>query len=197
MAAVALRHVRIGALAVLLATAGMPVFAQQAPTGGVGLRATESQPLSRTDRGNAWKLIGAHQFSTNFGLEAAYGDLGRYGYASGITGLSAAGNVRMRAWSLAGTGQLALSRDWSLSGKVGMGSNLVDLSRVGGPLGPSPWLPNPAIGGADLLLGVGLGYHFGRGFGLRFEYENYGAAKLPGSNAPKSDSWAVNLRYSF
>lgn len=197
MAAVDLRLVRSGLLCVLLAAGGGLAFAQQAPSGGVGLRAVDAPSLSRADRGNAWKLIGAHQFSPSFGLEAAYGDLGRYGYASGVTGLSATGNVRMRAWSLAGTGQLALARDWSLSGKVGVGGNLFDLSRVGGPLGPSPWLPNPSIGGADLLLGVGLGYYFGRGFGLRFEYENYGAARLPGSSAPRGDNWAVNLRYSF
>ena len=146
-------------------------------------------------RGAAWKLLTGYQFSQSFGLEAAYGDLGRYGYASGVPGLSAAGDVRMRAWSLAGTGYLPLGLNWSLTGKIGLGSRLAELSRVAGPFPASPWPGPPGAGRSDFMLGLGLGYSLGRGFGLRFAYENFGvgAAAAP----VKSDQWAVSLKYSF
>ena len=177
-----------------------PAMAQLAAGGGQGIRlVTESSSVlaPRPERGNAWKLLTGYQFSQNFGLEAAYGELGRYGYGSGVPGLSALGDVRMRAWSLAGTGQLPLSRSWSVSGKVGVGSNLMDLTRSSGPLGLSPWLPYSGGTGSDMLLGLGLGFHPSRGFGLRFEYEKYGALPALGSGTNKGDHWAINLRYSF
>ena len=55
--------------------------------------------------------------------------------------------------------------------------------------------PAGGAGRSDLFLGLGVGYSAGRGFGLRFEYENYGVTGL--STGGKSDHWAVNLRYSF
>ena len=182
---------------VMLATLpAAPVRAQAAPAVTLS-GTTEAAPAgSAANRGAAWRLLGGYQFSNTFGLEAAYGDLGRYGYASGIPGLSALGDVRMRAWSLAGTGNLALGQSWSLTGKLGLGNKQAELGRFGGPLAATPWA---AQGGtrSDLLLGLGLGYSVGRGFGLRLEYENYGAAGGAGNGAAKGDQWAVSLKYSF
>jgi hypothetical protein len=148
---------------------------------------------AENSRGAAWKLLAGYQLSHSFGLEAAYGDLGRYGYLSGMPGLSASGDVRMRAWSLAGTGSLPLGNQWYVTGKVGMGNNPADLSRFSNPA----WTAAGAAGAgrSDLFLGLGVGYAAGRGFGLRFEYENYGVTGV--STGGKSDHWAVNLRYSF
>ena len=174
----------------------VPVHAQAAPA--VTLTGTtEAVPAgAATNRGAAWRLLAGYQFSNTFGLEAAYGDLGRYGYASGIPGLSALGDVRMRAWSLAGTGNLALGKSWSLTGKVGLGSKQAELGRFGGPFAATPWTAQGSAR-SDLLLGLGLGYSVGRGFGLRFEYENYGAAGAGGNGVAKGDQWAVSLKYSF
>ena len=185
---------------VLLAT--VPVFAQTpgaaAPVPVVTL-VTADPPQAggaAANRGAAWKLLAGYQFSQTFGLEAAYGDLGRYGFASGVPGLSAAGDVRMRAWSLAGTSSLALGKSWSLTGKLGVGNKLAELGRVSGPLAASPWAGQGA-GRSDLMLGLGLGYSVGRGFGLRFEYENFGIAGGAGQGAVRTDQWAVSLKYSF
>lgn len=190
----------IGVCLVLLAT--MSVYAQNpgaaAPAPVVTL-VTADPPQAggtATNRGAAWKLLAGYQFSQSFGLEAAYGDLGRYGFASGVPGLSAAGDVRMRAWSLAGTSSLALGRSWSVTGKLGVGNKLAELGRVSGPLAASPWAGQGA-GRSDLMLGLGLGYSVGRGFGLRFEYENFGSAGGAGQGAVKTDQWAVSLKYSF
>jgi hypothetical protein len=147
-------------------------------------------------RGNAWKMLAAYQFNHHFGFEAGYRDLGRYDFASRLAGLSAAGDVRMRAWTLAGTGYLPLNRSWSLSGKVGLGSNATDFSRTNGLSGLPAGIGSAANGRADVMLGLGLGYSLGAGIGLRFDYENFGAAGA-GKEAAKSDNWAVSLKYSF
>lgn len=148
------------------------------------------------NRGAAWKLLAGYQFSPSFGLEAAYGDLGRYGSAYGVPGLSAAGDVRMRAWSLAGTSSVALGKSWSLTGRLGVGHKMAELGRVSGPLAVSPWGVQ-GVERSDLLLGLGLGYSVGRGFGLRFEYENFGGVGGAGQGPVKADQWAVSLKYSF
>lgn len=182
------------AVAVLIAANGaMPAFAQ------LSTRATVASPepghgrAAEGSRGAAWKLLAGYQLNHSFGLEAAYGDLGRYGYLSGMPGLSASGDVRMRAWSLAGTGSLPLGTKWSVTGKLGMGNNPADLSRFSNPAWASAGMSG--TGRSDLFLGLGVGYSAGRGFGLRFEYENFGVAGA--GAAGKNDHWAVNLRYSF
>jgi hypothetical protein len=146
-------------------------------------------------RGAAWKLLAGYQLTHAFGVEAAYGDLGRYGYLSGMPGLSASGDVRMRAWSLAGTGSMPLGAQWSVSGRFGMGNNPADLSRFSNPGWAAAGLVG--TGRSDLFLGLGVGYSTGHSFGLRFEYENYGIASPAGASGTKNDHWAVNLRYSF
>ena len=199
---VATRRVRFALAPWLALLAAMPVVAQtQGPAQPAPVltlvTADPPQPGgAAANRGAAWKLLAGYQFSETFGLEAAYGDLGRYGFASGVPGLSAVGDVRMRAWSLAGTSSLALGKSWSVTGKLGVGNKLAELGRVNGPLAVSPWASQNS-GRADLMLGLGLGYSVGRGFGLRFEYENYAAAYGPGQGAVKADQWAVSLKYSF
>ena len=195
-------RLRLPVAGLLALLAAMPVFAQtqsMVQTAPVVTLVTVDPPQqsgAAANRGAAWKLLAGYQLSPTFGLEAAYGDLGRYGFASGVPGLSAAGDVRMRAWSLAGTSSLALGKSWSVTGKLGVGNKLAELGRVSGPLAASPWVGHGA-GRSDLMLGLGLGYSVGRGFGLRFEYENYGAAGGPGQGAVKADQWAVSLKYSF
>jgi hypothetical protein len=186
--------VAVGALATL---ATLPAHAQST-AGPISMSvygASPQLPQLPPDRSAAWRLLAGYQFSQHFGFEAAYGDLARYGHAAG--GLSALGDVRMRAWSLAGTGSLPLGKTWSLIGKVGVGSNVPDLGRVGSPLGTTTWGSSGLGGRSDTFLGLGLGYSVGRGFGLRFEYENYGALGGLGGNGAKGDQWAVSLKYSF
>lgn len=174
-----------------LALAGATVaFAQTSP---LSVSVTTAPPTPSTPaRGAAWKLLAGYQLGGGFGLEAAWGEAPRHGLATG--GLSAAGDVRMRAWSFSGLTSVALDRRWAVTGKLGFGNGLADLSRLGvhGGTGTLPYgLPGART---DVLWGLGLGYSVGRGFGLRFEYENY---SLGGAPAGARDQWAVSLKYSF
>ena len=186
-------------MALLAATSAFAQAQSVAPTPPV-VTLVSADPLPQggaaVNRGAAWKLLAGYQFSQSFGLEAAYGDLGRYGFASGVPGLSAAGDVRMRAWSLAGTSRVALGKSWSLTGRMGVGNKMAELGRMFGPLAVSPWGVQ-GVGRSDLLLGLGLGYSVGRGFGLRFEYENFVGVGGAGQGPVKADQWAVSLKYSF
>jgi hypothetical protein len=132
IAVMAFRRGQFAMVGLVAALGGMPAFAQLATRATVanpepGLRASENA------RGAAWKLLAGYQLNHSFGLEAAYGDLGRYGYLSGMPGLSASGDVRMRAWSLAGTSNLPIGAQWSVTGKLGMGNNPADLLRFSNP----------------------------------------------------------------
>ncbi len=188
-----------GLLALLAASSAFAQTQSVAPAPPVvGMVTADPLPQGGTpaNRGAAWKLLAGYQFSQSFGLEAAYGELGRYGFASGVPGLSAAGDVRMRAWSLAGTSSVALGKSWSLTGKLGVGNKMAELGRLSGPLTVSPWGVH-GVGRSDLVLGLGLGYSVGRGFGLRFEYENFGSLGGASQGPVKADQWAVSLKYSF
>ncbi|MBL8382261.1 MAG: outer membrane beta-barrel protein [Burkholderiales bacterium] len=178
------------AVVILAATGVTPAGAQTMSRVPAAAEATGGDA-----RAPAWRLLGGYAFSPSFGLEAAYADLGRYGYLSGAPGLSAAGDVRMRAWSLGGAGQLPLGARWSVTGRVGIGANLSETARAG-LQGGAPWsaIATPR---SDLYLGLGLGYSTPRGFGLRFEYQNLGKGGSTGDAASRSDHWAVNLRYAF
>jgi hypothetical protein len=173
---------------VALAGAGS-AFAQ---TGPVTLSVTTPPPAASTPtRGAAWKLLAGYQLGGGFGLEAAWGDAPRHGV---ISGLSAAGDVRMRAWSFSGLTSYPLDRRWAVTGKVGVGSSLSDLSRLGVHGGVGGLAYGAPGNRTDVLWGLGLGYSVGRGFGLRFEYENY---SLGGTPSGARDQWAVSLKYSF
>lgn len=173
----------------LALTCAGSVFAQAGPL-SVSVSAQPPAPVPVRDA--AWKLLAGYQLGGGYGLEAALGDGSRQGMSIG--GLSAAGDVRMRAWSLAGSHTHSFDRRWSVTGKLGFGSGLADLGRLGIPLGSLTPLPGPLSARTDVLMGLGVGYNTGRGFGLRFEYENYGAAGAP---AGARDQWALSLRYSF
>lgn len=196
------RSVRLAVAACLALLTAVSAFAQTPgalqPAPAVTLvTADPPQPGgTAANRVAAWKLLAGYQFSQSFGLEAAYGDLGRYGFASGVPGLSAAGDVRMRAWSLAGTSSLALGKSWSVTGKLGMGNKLAELGRLSSPMAASQWGAQSSAR-SDLMLGLGLGYNVGRGLGLRFEYENFGAVGASSQGAVKADQWAVSLKYTF
>ncbi|MBL8380447.1 MAG: porin family protein [Burkholderiales bacterium] len=189
-------------LGCLLAACALPAMAQLAPPAtspagfGSGLSASPGPGLpvqNKENRQQAWRLLAGYQFTPALGLEASLGDAPR----SPVTGLglSAGGDLRLRSWALSGTGQMPLSRSWSVLGKVGVGSARGDLAATSSLPGAFTALPFGQAPRSDTFLGLGLGYNVSRSFGLRLEYESYGGGL--GLNNPRGDNWALSLKYSF
>ena len=121
---------------------------------------------------SSWKVYGGLQFTPGWGLELGYTDLGNYHSAN------------TDSWSLAGTGTIPLSQDWSLIGKLGAAWNRPKFDNGGNH--------------TDLLVGLGIGYAISKNFGLRLEYEDFG--KLTNnsiSNAARGSDVALSLKYNF
>ena len=96
------RHLMAAALCA--GFAAPPAAAQMYLGLGAGAARTDTHQTS-------YKLYGGYQFSPNWGLELGYNDLGRY--------LGA----RSESWTLAGTGTLPVTNNWSLLGKLGVAAN--------------------------------------------------------------------------
>ena len=119
---------------------------------------------------SAWKVYGGLQFTPSWGIELGYTDLGKYRGAN------------IDTWSLAGTGTLALSQDWSLLGKLGAASNRAKFASAGNH--------------TDLLVGVGVAYAINKNLGVRLEYEDFGKLTDNGDGSRGSDV-ALSLKYNF
>lgn len=139
-----------------------PASAQLYFGGGLG----ETRP----DHGEpSWKGFGGVQLTPFFGAELGYNHFGK----------EAA--TRFEAWSLAGTGSLALDESWSLLGKVGA-------ARL-------------HAGNADetnLLLGAGVALALSKNLGLRLDYEDFGkVSQFTPGNANRTRNLGINGRYLF
>lgn len=142
-----------------------PASAEAYLGGGIGASKTDTRETS-------WKVYGGYQFSPIWGAELGYTDLRRYRGAN------------IEAWSLAGTGTLALGQNWSLLGKVGAVSNRAHFSG--------------ASNRTDLLLGVGVGYAMSKNLGVRLEYEDYGKLSDNGNgNNSRGNNLGLSLKYAF
>src|SRR5437773_7915543 len=158
----------LSALALSAACAPAPASAQVSHVyigAGVGIATTDSSKFS-------WKILGGYQHDRNWGIEAAYTDLGSYRGSSAD------------ALSLALTGTLPLDRRWALIAKAGVASNR---TRAAG-----------SSDHADALVGIGLAYSVNRRVGLRLEYEQYGRVAGPGSPFnDRADNLALIGKVSF
>jgi hypothetical protein len=65
-------------------------------------------------------------------------------------------------------GYFPLRRNWELTGKAGLYFSSTDLTNE------DVDIESGSDDGTDLILGLGLGYHGARGFGVRAEIESYG-----------------------
>lgn len=148
--------------AVSTALFAAPASAQLYVGGGIG----ETRP----DHGDhSWKAFGGIQLTPFFGAELGYHNFGE----------NAAGEFD--AWSLAGTGTIALDDSWSVLGKVGAVRHSA-----------------ASLEESNLLLGAGVGLALNKNFGLRLEYEDFGkVAQFTPENSRRTRNLGISLRYIF
>lgn len=115
----------------------------------------------------AWKLYGGYMFHPNFGVEAAYVNLGEVSYSGTFTGLPVTGGkVEVTGFNIAGIGSLPINEQLSVFGKLGLFIWEVEASDT---TGGAPF--SATADGTDISFGIGVGYNFTRNLGVRAEGE--------------------------
>lgn len=131
-----------------------------------------STDADRTDAG--WGLSAGYRFTPNYSLEAAYNELGDYGYRTTTT-IPAAdslnGRYKAHAWSLAGVGSLPVGEGWGLYGKLGLTRVGVDLSASSATGATAPGARSDTSTG--LVLGAGATYDFTQTWFGKFAWDHY------------------------
>ncbi|AYQ29339.1 MULTISPECIES: outer membrane beta-barrel protein [unclassified Polaromonas] len=185
--------------AIAAAFVAMPASAQWYIGGGVGsssIRGVDGTVAPFTLTGGdsskaSVKIYGGYQITPNWGVEAQYSDLGNRDLAvRDATGaLVGTGSLKASQYSVAGTGTLPLSSNFSLFGKLGISSNHGKVSSVGN----SGTKTSP-------MIGIGVAYNFTPQLAVRFEYEDFG--KFNDNNrvsgtAIRGDNYGISLKYAF
>ena len=201
------------AVAVLGAFAAAPASAQWYIGGGVGAARTtmgsvslgpnQSVTSGSSNNNTSWKFLGGYQFTPNWGIEAAYTDLGRMSYTVQNGPASASGRANSSALTLAGTGTYWINDRFSLIGKLGVSTGRSKFDNTSVTNAGTTVTLSGNSRQSDLLAGVGVGYNFDKNWGVRVEYENFG--KIGGLNASnggsssrvKAENWALSVKYSF
>ena len=137
---------------------------------GAGL-ATSS--MSRDESDTAFKLFGGYQLNRNFGIEAGYFNLGKFGFTSTtVPAGTLTGQIRLQGLNLDLVGTLPLTERWSAIGRVGAQyAQARDTLRGTGAVGVLN--PNPSKHEANYKLGLGLQYEVNASMLVRAEAERY------------------------
>ena len=120
---------------------------------------------------SAWKIFGGYMFNRNFGLEAAYVDLGEVSYSGTFTDAFGTapvtgGKVEVTGFNISAIGAYPVTERFSVFGKLGFFFWEAEASDT---TGGQPFFAQD--NDVDLSFGVGLGYNFTRNLGVRAEWE--------------------------
>lgn len=187
------------------ALVSVPAFAQgyigaglgsSRATGGDGTTAGTTITGSNSSK-SSYKIYGGFKFTPNWGVEAQYTDLGNRSFAISnplvAAGVPGTGNVRANQFSIAGTGTLPLSSNFSLIGKLGVTANRTTGSASAG------FVVNNQ-NRTDAIIGVGVQYAITPRLTTRLEYEDFGKFSNNGAVAGgniRGNNTSLNLQYSF
>ncbi|HWI11345.1 MAG TPA: OmpA family protein [Burkholderiaceae bacterium] len=188
----ALHLLRLAGIGSLLAAAASPASAQEAfYYGGISLGQSRAKidearitstlldngltttSMSRDEHDTAYKLFGGYQFNKNFGIEAGYFNLGRFGFSSTtVPAGTLNGQIKLQGVNLDLVGALPLTNSLSVIGRVGAQyANARD--RFSGTGAVSVSNPNPSKRSANYKLGAGLQYEITPSVLVRAEAERY------------------------
>lgn len=120
------------------------------------------------------KVFGGYQLNPNFSVEAGLAELGAVN--------SGSGQVDSYGTFVDAVGQLPLSNQWSLLGRVGVAHLAVNT-------------PTGDDGGNGIKVGVGAEYALTKTMALRGEWERY---QLTGfGSTPNADQFTIGLKVGF
>ena len=161
--------------AIASALVAMPASAQWYIGSGVGaskVHGANATPapliLSGVDSSKlSVKIYGGYHITPNWGIEAQYSDLGNRDFSvSNAAGTTLnRGTLRASQYSIAGTGTLPLTTNFSLFGKLGVSSNYGRASLLGASDSDSK---------TAAMASVGVLYNFTPKIAVRLEFEEFG-----------------------
>ncbi len=135
-----------------------------------------------------YQQFGGYRFTRHWSFDVGYAGGSRPGDATG---------VQSNAWTLAGSGQLPISRAFSLQGRLGLALPAADfsLSSVAGAVS-SLASTDAARYRSNLLWGFGGQYEFSPNVGLRMDFNSrYGEDSS--TNRARNDLWSINAVVRF
>ena len=165
-------------------------------TSGLLASGASSAKLTEDDRSSGYKLFGGYQLNRNFGLEAGYFDLGRFGYTA-ITVPAGAlnGKIKLRGVNLDLVGTMPVTERLSVFGRVGANyAQAKDLFSASGAV--VALNPNPSERATNAKIGMGLHYALSDAWAMRAEVERYRVNDAVG-NKGDIDLASIGLVYRF
>lgn len=148
------------------------------------------------DRDVAYKLFGGYQFNRNFGVEAGYFNLGRFGFTANTQPAGTLnGEIKLQGLNLDLVGTLPLTERLSAIARVGaQAARARDTFSGTGAVGVLN--ANPSKTEVNYKLGAGLQYAFSPGFTMRAEAERYRINDAVGNHGD-IDVFSVSLVFPF
>lgn len=118
---------------------------------------------------SGFKVFGGYMFSRNFGVEAAYVDLGEVSYSGSFFGAPVTGGkVEVTGFNIAALGSFPINEQFSIFGKLGLFIWDTEASDVTGGV---PFTAKDD--GSDISFGLGVSYNFTRNLAVRAEWEKF------------------------
>jgi OmpA-OmpF porin, OOP family len=159
--------------------------------------------LTKDESSTGFKLFGGYRYNQNFALEGGYTDLGKFNARRDVTAPvigSISRDMKTSGFDLAAVGIFPIQNGFSLFGKIGAMYTMTRSSiSINGALLPAAGLTDlsPRRSEWNPKFGIGAGYDFSSGLGLRLEYErvtNVGDAATGEGNI---GMWSVGLTKRF
>lgn len=165
--------------------------------------AATTTSLHKDDSSTGFKLFGGYRYNQNFALEGGYTDLGKFDARRDVTAPvvgSISRNMRMAGFDLAAVGIIPVQNGFSLFGKIGAMYTMTRSSiSISGALLPAPTLTdlNPRRSEWNPKFGLGAGYDFSNGMGLRLEYERVSNVGDAATGEGNVGMWSLGLTKRF
>ncbi|MCC7487021.1 MAG: outer membrane beta-barrel protein [Burkholderiales bacterium] len=132
-----------------------------------------------------WKVYGGYQFHRNFAVELGYVDLGKLTFNGAVGAVPFAGDVDLKAWTVALVGSMPVSQQFDLTGKIGIYN-----WDANGSASTAVALAGADDKGTDGLFGLGLRYNLNKNVSLTGEWEYF-------AGSDKVNMFSVGLRFRF
>lgn len=142
------------------------------------------------DRALPLKIFVGHNFSQNLAVELGYKTFGKT-TVDPVPGSGSVLSSRSSAWYAAGRGDMQLSEDWSLFGKLGATHTNTTFAGAGELSALSG-----SVGKLGLYAGVGTAYSITKNLALTLELEHFGIAKEKNLKF-NMDGFSAGIRYQF